>query len=52
MFLLDCGPTMYIYVGSNVAPDILNQVLGKLSKNGLNSLSLRDNSYYCLYVAE
>ncbi|KAL1390291.1 hypothetical protein pipiens_003187 [Culex pipiens pipiens] len=28
MFLLDCGPTMYIYVGSNVAPDILNQVLG------------------------
>lgn len=28
MFLLDCGPHMYVYVGSNVAPDILNQVLG------------------------
>ncbi|XP_055611461.1 protein transport protein Sec24A [Uranotaenia lowii] len=28
MFLLDCGPHIFIYVGSNVAPEILNDVLG------------------------
>lgn len=28
MFLLDCGPHMYIYVGSNVAPSVLNEVFG------------------------
>ncbi|XP_058829559.1 protein transport protein Sec24A isoform X2 [Topomyia yanbarensis] len=28
MFLLDCGPHMFVYVGSNVSPDILNDVLG------------------------
>lgn len=28
MFLLDCGPHMFIYVGCNVLPSILNEVLG------------------------
>ncbi|XP_053685124.1 protein transport protein Sec24A [Sabethes cyaneus] len=28
MFLLDCGPHIFIYVGSNASPDILNDVLG------------------------
>lgn len=28
MFLLDCGPHMFIYVGCNVQPTILNDVLG------------------------
>lgn len=28
MFLLDCGPYMFIYVGSNVPTPILNDVLG------------------------
>ncbi|XP_055534166.1 protein transport protein Sec24A isoform X2 [Wyeomyia smithii] len=28
VFLLDCGPHMFIYVGSNVSPDILNDVFG------------------------
>ncbi|XP_055645435.1 protein transport protein Sec24A-like [Toxorhynchites rutilus septentrionalis] len=28
MFLLDCGPEMFIYVGSNVAPAILSDVIG------------------------
>ncbi|XP_058458609.1 protein transport protein Sec24A isoform X2 [Malaya genurostris] len=28
MFLLDCGPHMFVYVGSNVPADILKDVLG------------------------
>ncbi|XP_055621353.1 protein transport protein Sec24A-like isoform X1 [Toxorhynchites rutilus septentrionalis] len=28
MFLLDCGPEMFIYVGSNVAPAILSDIIG------------------------
>lgn len=32
MFLLDCGPYMFIYVGSNVPPAILNDVLGMYNK--------------------
>uniref|UniRef100_A0A182PQ87 Uncharacterized protein n=1 Tax=Anopheles epiroticus TaxID=199890 RepID=A0A182PQ87_9DIPT len=28
MFLLDCGPFMYIYIGSNVASSIVHDILG------------------------
>uniref|UniRef100_A0A182HNS1 Protein transport protein Sec24B n=1 Tax=Anopheles arabiensis TaxID=7173 RepID=A0A182HNS1_ANOAR len=28
MFLLDCGPYMYIYIGSNVASSIVHDILG------------------------
>uniref|UniRef100_A0A182WMH8 Protein transport protein Sec24A n=1 Tax=Anopheles minimus TaxID=112268 RepID=A0A182WMH8_9DIPT len=28
MFLLDCGPFMYIYIGSNVASSIIQDILG------------------------
>uniref|UniRef100_A0A182YBY1 Uncharacterized protein n=2 Tax=Anopheles stephensi TaxID=30069 RepID=A0A182YBY1_ANOST len=28
MFLLDCGPYMYIYIGSNVASSIIQDILG------------------------